>query len=179
MATQDKQQEQAPEQGLERKTGESTPVRSGGYGMGPFSLMRKLSEEMDRAFGGFFTPGVFRGLGETAFWPEVEVQQDGSKLYVQADLPGLNKEDVTLEVRDDTLLISGERKSESKAKGPGYYQTERSYGSFRRAIPLPKGAKPETASATFENGVLKIEMEAPGEEEAKTRKIEVREGSTH
>lgn len=147
--------------------------------MGPFSLVRQLAEDMDRLFGGFLGTGLFRDLGETAFWPEIEVQQTGNKLVVQADLPGLKKDDVTIEVRDNALILSGERRSEAEREEAGFYRTERSYGSFFRTIPLPKGAKPETASASFENGVLKIEMDAPGEEEAQARRIEVREGSAH
>jgi HSP20 family protein len=84
-----------------------------------------------------------------------------------------------VELRGNDLCISGERKSESEQRQRQYYRSERSYGSFFRSIPLPEGAKPDTASATFENGVLKIEMEATDDGGAQARRIEVREGSPH
>jgi len=141
--------------------------------------MRQLSDDFDRFLGGFFGPGLFRSPGETAYFPELEVQHKGNTLVIQADVPGLKKEDLTIEVRDNGLIISGERRSESESTEGGYFRTERSYGSFRRTVPLPKGAKPDTASATFEDGVLKIEMEAPVDEQAQGRRIEVREGRAH
>lgn len=152
--------------------------------------MRRFSEDMDRLFGDFFRPSPFRwgdwpermhwpsGFGEATYWPELEVHHTGDKLVVQADVPGLKREDVSVEVRDNELCISGERRSESEHTAGRYYRTERSYGSFSRTIPLPEGAKPDTASATFDNGVLRIEIEAPGGQ-SHARHIEVREGSTH
>jgi HSP20 family protein len=91
----------------------------------------------------------------------------------------LKKADVNVEVRGNDICISGERKSESEQREGQYYRSERSYGSFFRSVPLPEGAKPDTASATFENGVLKIEMEAGEDGGAQPRRIEVREGSPH
>jgi HSP20 family protein len=106
--------------------------------------------------------------------------QENDRLVVQADVPGLKEEDINVEVQDGTLRLSGERRSEAERSERGYYHSERSYGSFVRVIPLPQGAKPETASASFENGVLRIEMEAPnGAGQARGRRIEVREGSPH
>src|SRR5262249_38134286 len=112
------------------------------------------------------------------FWPEIEVHHAENKLLVVADVPGLKKDDVNVEVRDHELVISGERRSDSEQREGRYYRSERTYGNFFRAIPLPSDAKPETASATFENGVLKIQMEAPGGQ-SPGRRIEVREGSPH
>ena len=71
-------------------------------------------------------------------------------------------EDVNVEIRDNALCISGDRRSEHESNEGGVYRSERSYGSFSRTIPLPEGAKPETAIATFENGVLKVELETEG-----------------
>jgi HSP20 family protein len=196
MATPERGKEQkqstSPEggKGIEQSSEASAPVRRGqSYGMGPFSLVRQLTEDMNRLFGDFLGPSFRFGgfperlasgaVGEQMFWPEIEVSHAGNKLTIQADLPGVKKDDVTLEVRDNELVISGERRTESERKEGGYYQSERSYGSFQRTIRLPEGAKTDTASATFENGVLKVEMEAPGGEQAKGRRIEVREGTTH
>jgi len=145
-----------------------------------------LSEDIDRLFGGFFGQMRWperwtlpRGFLETTSWPEVEVRHAGDKFVVQVDVPGLKKEDLNVEVRDNELCISGERKSEFEQAEGAYYRTERTYGSFCRVIPLPEGAHPDTASASFDNGVLKIEMEAPGGAQTEARRIEIREGSTH
>jgi HSP20 family protein len=178
------------ERALERTSGTSTPVRRGAQGTGPFSLMRRFSEDMDRLFSDFFGSsmsrwgdlpgrGFSRGLTESGYWPEIEVHQTGNKLVIKADVPGLKKEDVSVEVRDNELCISGERKTESERNEGGYFRTERSYGSFCRTIPLPEGAKADTASATFKDGVLHIEMDAPAEAQGRGRRIEVREGNPH
>lgn len=148
---------------------------------GPFSLMRRFSEDMDRLFEGFFGPSLFRSepfgsLMQSTRWPEIEVHQEGNRWIVQADVPGLRREDVSVEVRDDQLMISGERRSQSERNEGRYYHSERSYGTFTRTIPLPEGANLESASASFENGVLRIELEVP-EQQQRARKIEVREGS--
>jgi HSP20 family protein len=151
--------------------------------------LRRFNEDMDRLFDNFFSPSPLRGdwlesagrssLGTMNFWPEIEVHQAGDKLVVKADVPGLKREDINVELRDNELCISGERRSESEQSEGRYYRTERTYGSFCRVVPLPEGAKPETASASFENGVLKVEIEAPGSEQSGGRRIEVREGHPH
>jgi HSP20 family protein len=183
-------------QNIERKgaMGATVPVRRGQYTpSGPFSLMRRISEDMDRYmdrfFSDFFEPDLVRsmlpggfariGAGDT-HWPQIEVHHEGDKLVIQADVPGLKKDDINVELRDRELCISGERRSETERSERGYYRSERSYGSFFRTIPLPEGTKPDTASASFDNGVLRIEMEAPGGSAAgRGRRIEVREGSPH
>lgn len=158
------------------------------FSTSPFSLMRRFSDDVDRLFGNFFGPSSLwqeewpswsNDFAAMSSWPNIDVQHAGDKLLIQADVPGLKKEDVSVEVRDHEFCISGERRSESERNEGRFYRTERSYGSFCRTVPLPEGAKPDTASATFENGVLKIEMEAPGGAQAQGRRIEVREGSPH
>jgi HSP20 family protein len=182
--------QQAGEPNIERRP-ETSAARWTSRGSSPYSLMRRFGEDMDRLFEDFFGPSLFAWRdwptrlgwpssgGQATYWPQIEVHHEGNKLIVQADMPGLKKDDVTVEVRDDELCVSGERRSETEKTEGRYYRSERSYGSFCRTIPLPQGAKPDTASATFENGVLRIEMEAPGGAEGQTRRIEVREGSTH
>jgi HSP20 family protein len=159
-------------------------ARGGPFGgpAGPFTLMRRMTEDMDRLFNQFFAfePWIERQGRpmETLRWPEIEVSQRGNKLVVRADVPGLNKEDVSVEVRDDELWISGERRSEAEEREGEFYRSERSYGSFCRRIPLPEGAKVDSASASFDKGVLEVEMEIPAQQE-RGRKIEVRESPSH
>jgi HSP20 family protein len=83
------------------------------------------------------------------------------------DLPGLKRDDVKVELTEGLLTISGERKEEKEEKREGYYRSERSYGSFFRQIPLPEGAKTDTAKAEFNDGVLEITMQAPAREPQK------------
>jgi HSP20 family protein len=148
----------------------------------PFSLMRRFSEEMDRLFGGTIAPGFGRELGrladlETSTWlPQVEVFERNGKLNIRADLPGLSKDDIDVDIRSNAVVIRGERQQEKEENEEGYYRSERSYGSFYREIPLPSGVNPEEAKATFRDGVLEITMPA-AERQPRSRRIEIGEGS--
>ena len=129
-------------------------------GSGPFEMMRRFSEEMDRAVGHMFEDlGIQqeRGMSEMMAWsPAIEVFEKDNNLVVRAELPGMSKDDVKVEMTDDGLLIHGERKKEKEEEGKGWYRSERSYGEFRRLIPMPEDIKTEEAKASFENGVLEV-----------------------
>jgi HSP20 family protein len=152
--------------------------------MNPFQMMRRFTQDMERLFedfGGFSFPNFstdfapFRmDLNNGEWMPQIEVLQNNGQFMVRADLPGLTKEDVKVEITNDLLTISGERKEEKEEKRDGFYRSERSYGSFYRQIPLPEGAKTENAAATFANGVLEITIPAP-KVAAPTRKLEINE----
>src|SRR5438067_9062012 len=117
----------------------------------PFSLMRRMSEEMDRTFGRFFGQAAGGG-GLSGWYPAVDVTERNGQLQVHAELPGLKPEDVKVEVTDDSLVIQGERKSEHEENQGGVYRSERRYGQFYREIPLPEGAKADEAKAQVNNG---------------------------
>src|SRR5262249_11387873 len=140
----------------------------------PFSMIRRIAEDMDRMFEGIGLPGL-RGLGlqelET-FTPKIDIFKQDGKLVLRADLPGVDLDHVTVEISDNALVIEGERTYEHKEDQEGVYRVERGYGHFHRKIPLPEGVKPDTATATFKNGVLEIAMEAPEMEQR--RRIEVK-----
>ena len=149
----------------------------------PFQMMRRFTQNMERLFedfGGFSFPNFFstefppfRTEFDKAEWvPQIEVLQNNGQFMVRADLPGLTKDDVKVEVTEDFLAISGERKEEKEEKREGFYRSERNYGSFYRQIPLPEGAKTENAAATFTNGVLEISIPAP-KVEPSIRKLEI------
>jgi HSP20 family protein len=149
--------------------------------------MRRFSEEMDRIFrdfslGGGFAPGFGQELGrladlETSTWlPQVEVFERNGKVNIRADLPGLSRDDIDVDITNDAVVIRGERQQEQEENEAGYYRSERSYGSFYREIPLPSGVKPEEANATFRDGVLEITMPAPARQ-PQSRRIEIGEGS--
>ena len=155
----------------------------GGVHMNPFAAMRRWSEDMDRLFQdfGFGQLGLGRFGGrpvssqnDVGDWsPQVEAFQRGDKFVVRADLPGMKKDDVKVEVENNTLTISGERTDEREEKREGYYRSERSYGQFYRAIPLPEGVNAEQCDATFKDGVLEVSLKAPQQRE-KSRQIPIR-----
>jgi HSP20 family protein len=93
---------------------------------------------------------------------------------VTADLPGVKKEDVKIEVDQDAITLQGQRRQEQTTQDRGYYRSERSYGSFYRTIPLPEGADPSTATATFRDGVLEIALQAP-QKRSGTRSLEIKD----
>ena len=123
-------------------------------GASPFTIMRRFMEDIDRLFVGD-APNV-------AWAPAVEMVERDGQLVVRADVPGLEKENVNVEVDDGHLVISGERRQEHEERREGVYRSERVYGRFCCAVPLPEGSDSDHASATFKNGVLEITMPVTG-----------------
>src|SRR3954452_12431420 len=103
----------------------------------PFSMMRRMSEEMDRIFGEFGRGQS--GAGGGMWSPAIEVSQREGKYIVHAELPGLKPEEVKVELTDDALVIQGERRSQNEENQGGMHRSERRYGQFYRAIPIPEG----------------------------------------
>ncbi|HLX28547.1 MAG TPA: Hsp20/alpha crystallin family protein [Casimicrobiaceae bacterium] len=166
---------------------------SSGYGGGPFSVMRRISDEMDRLFENFgFGRGFSQGepgqggawdvgnyQGAPSMWsPHIEVSERDGKLLIQADLPGMKRDDINVRVEDDEVIIQGERRQEQTSNQRGYYRSERSYGSFYRTIPLPEGTSADSANATFKDGVLEIRLDAPRPTQ-RGRTLQIQEGSPH
>ena len=149
---------------------EAPLIRGSLFGVRPFAWMKHFTEEMDRVFGykTMTTPSE-------AWRPAIEVKQEKGKLLVTAELPGVNYEDVKVHFSGDTLVVEGERKYEKEEKREGYFHTERSYGRFYRAIPMPEGANADNTTARFSNGVLNVVIPIP-EFLPKTREIPVTEG---
>jgi len=105
--------------------------------------------------------------------PQLETFQRGNEFVVRADLPGLNKDDVKIDITDSAMTIEGERREEHEEEREGFYRSERSYGSFYRMIPLPEGAISDSAKASFNNGVLEIVVQAPPREVSRGRRLEI------
>jgi HSP20 family protein len=173
----------------------STPVYGGfpGMSVSPFTVMRRMADDMDRLFEnfGFGRPGfgLASGFGtgmdrelwrdipsleQPAWSPQVETFRRGDQLVVRADLPGLQKDDLKVEIDDGVLTISGERSEEHEDDRDNYYRSERSYGQFYRAIPLPTGVTGEQSEASFKDGVLEVTLPAPQEKGSRVKQIPVR-----
>jgi HSP20 family protein len=116
-----------------------------------------------------------RGGPGDIWMPEVEVLQRNRELVIRVDLPGLNKDDVAVEVTDEAVIIQGERKWAHEEERAGVYRSERSYGSFSRVVPLPDGAVAEQAKATFKSGVLEVTMPGPPRSATTGRPIPIEE----
>jgi HSP20 family protein len=158
----------------------------GGIMRSPFKMMRRMMEDMDRMFEDFgFGPmsrlmPSFDEIGmalpePTAWLPELEMLERDGNLIVRADLPGLRQEDVRVDIEGDMLTIEGERKSEQETERGGVYHSERSYGSFRRRIRLPRGVDASTCDASFDNGVLEVKLRLPQQQQKRT--IAVKSGA--
>jgi HSP20 family protein len=143
------------------------------------NLVRRFRSEIDRLFQDFGLDNLALSLpGAEAFplglWaPEVEVFERGGQIVVRADLPGLTKDDIKIDVTESTITIEGERRQEHDESNDDYYRSERSYGRFSRRIPLPEGVEVETAKAQFRDGVLEIDFALPERKERRVRKLEI------
>jgi HSP20 family protein len=155
----------------------------------PFAFMRRFAEEMDRLFEDF---GAATALHKPSLWargrdllrsgrleaewaPHIDVKEHDGRLIVRADLPGLTRDDIKVELTDDTLTIHGERRQEKKEEREGYCYSECSYGTFYRAIPLPEGVDATKVTADFHNGVLEVGIPSPPRPDSKARSVEIRE----
>lgn len=121
-------------------------------------LMRQMTRDIERMFGdfGMRTPVFDRAIADMTWLPELEIFERDNRFVVRADLPGLKKEDVKVNIQDNVLTLEGERKVEEEVNKEGFHRTERSYGTFFRSVPLPEGVKVDQIDAKFKDGVLEI-----------------------
>jgi HSP20 family protein len=141
----------------------------------PVRELNTIQSEMNRLFNTLFdspTPGNGAHSYTQRRWiPAMDLVETADEFVLRADLPGLSEEDVNIEVEDNVLTVSGERKAEHEERKEGYYRVERSSGSFSRSLTLPKGVDPESVKAGFENGVLEVRIPKP--EQRKPRKVAI------
>jgi len=139
---------------------------------------RRWANEMDRWFHDAGRGGSGATGGRFQRWtPDIESFQRGDQFVVRADLPGMKRDDITVQVADDSLTIEGNRRFEHEEDREGLYRSERRYGTFCRVIPLPEGTLVDSAKATFQDGVLEIVMQAPPKEVARGRRLEISDGN--
>ena len=137
-------------------------------------LMRPepFSQEVNRLFNTLFDVG---DAPATRWVPAMDLVEGEDHFLLKADLPGLGEDDVSIEIQDNTLTVSGERKAEHEQHERGWYRVERSFGSFSRSLTLPEGVDPDAISAEFNKGVLSIRIPKP--EERKPRRVAIKAGS--
>ncbi len=156
-----------------------------------FGMLRRFAREMDQLFedfgigAGFHIPRLLSrghellrretGLVSAEWSPRVDVVARDGQVVVRADLPGMSKDDIKVEVSDGVLTIQGERKHEAKEEREGCCYSECSYGSFYRAIPLPEGADTSKAAADFRKGVLEVTVPTPSRPAEKAKRVEIKE----
>ncbi len=133
-------------------------------------------DSFDRQFNRLFNE-FFRGIAPaeqaTDFTPRLNVSESDKELKVEAELPGIDEKDVKVELDEDTLVLSGEKKAEEEKKDGEWYRVERNYGSFHRVIPLPSEVDGEKAKASYKNGVLTITLPKLPEEKATKKTISI------
>lgn len=147
-------------------------------------LMNRVADDLDRLFEslglsrGIFVPSLRPlqgGTGEQSqsmWFPQIEVLERDGNLIIQADLPGIKKDDLKVEITNDALIIQGERRREHEEDSEGYYRSERSYGSFYRSIPLPEGVNADKSKAIFRDGILEVKIPAP-QQERRSRNLQI------
>lgn len=137
----------------------------------PFRMMQEALRDPFAGFGqldrwfGDFSPSVFQ--------PRVDVVDDGDALRITAELPGLDRQEVQIQIEDEALVLRGEKKLESKTEEKGCYRLERAFGSFQRVIPLPDGIDVERAEAKFDKGVLTVRFPKTAAEKSRVRRLEI------
>ena len=138
----------------------------------PFRELRSLQDDMTRLFTGVAPASWGREEMMSGAWsPSVDIFDDKENLIIEAELPGMKREDFEISIENNILTLRGERKFEKKTEGDNYHRVERSYGSFTRSFTLPNNVTAEGAKADFDNGILRVSLAK--REETKARRIEV------
>ena len=138
----------------------------------PARELNSLQSEMNRLFNTFFDVPAPANGGSLRRWvPAMDLVETDDSYVLRADLPGLSEGDINIEVENNVLTVSGERKAEHEDKGEGYYRVERAFGAFSRSLTLPKGVDADAVTARFDRGVLEVRIPKP--QERKPRRISI------
>ncbi len=137
----------------------------------PLRDLEHFTNRIQRFFGDY--QGMDWGL---TFNPKIDISEDENSIYVEAEIPGVKKEDLNISLQDNILTISGEKKGESKEenKEKNYFRTERTYGSFTRSFTLPSEINTDSIDAQFDNGVLKVKIDREKPKAIKEKRIEIK-----
>ena len=136
----------------------------------PFRDIASFQDQMSRVWGDF--PLRFSGGDGIGGWyPPVDISEEEDRIVLRAELPGVSKDDIDINVENGTITLRGEKKQQKKVDSESAYRMERFYGSFSRSFVLPTTIDPENIKASFSDGVLEVVL--PKADEAKPRKIRV------
>jgi HSP20 family protein len=171
----------------EEATGAALPVRRSGQALPErryYSPLGQLHQEMDQLFDQFFNGvgprpahagGLFRkSLSDGLLKPTLDIGATHKEYAISVEIPGVDQKDIKLEIVDNTLTISGEKKQEKEEKEKGYYRVERAYGSFKRVLSLPEDADQDAIKAKFKKGVLNITLPKKTAAATETKQIEIK-----
>jgi HSP20 family protein len=161
------------EKAKEKETKAVTPWR-------PFTDLGRWDRDVERVMEDFFGRRMRPWLPERWFKtedldftaPAVDLYEEKDDIVVKAELPGMDKENIEVNLTDHTLTIKGEKKKEAETKEKDYYRSERSYGAFLRTLELPKEVHADKVKANFKNGILEVRL--PKTEEAKAKEVKVK-----
>jgi len=138
----------------------------------PMREMELFSNHMNSLFGsGLMHPRRSEESGMSDWSPMVDIFEKDNKIVIKAELPGISRDDISVDVSDGVLTLSGERSYENEVNEGSFYRKERAYGKFQRSFALPEGLDPDKIDADFSDGVLNVEIPRP--EEKKPKKIDV------
>ncbi len=138
----------------------------------PFRDLRTLQEEVNRLFSNNLTPSFGdEGIGRGAWNPNVDIYENKDQIVLEAELPGMNREDFELTIENSVITLRGERRFEKQDDADNYHRVERAFGSFTRSFTLPQTVSGDGATAEYRNGVLRVTL--PKREETKARRIEI------
>ena len=144
----------------------------------PVRELNTIQSEMNRLFNTYFDAPTPSNGGVARRWiPAMDLVETENEFVLRADLPGVDEQDVKIEIEDRVLTVSGERKVEHEERNEGYYRVERSSGSFTRTLTLPEGVDPSAINASFEKGVLEVRIPKPEEKKPHRVSISVGNGS--
>jgi HSP20 family protein len=126
----------------------------------PMGNLQSFQDEMNRMFNQFFRGGTGEeaGWGVRTWTPPVDIYETDDALILKAELPGVSKDDVSIEIHQNTLILRGQRKHEAEVKEENYHRVERAYGSFQRSFMLPTLVDQEHVQATYKDGVLELRL---------------------
>jgi len=139
-------------------------------GYNPFDELEELRDQFNRVFNQVQNKQV----KELAFTPVVNTREADDAYYIEVELPGVNKEDINIDVDDNTLTISGERKLKDEQKDSSFYKVESLYGKFERSFSLPEDVDSDKIEAASKNGVLEIKIPKVVKVEKSPKKIEIK-----
>lgn len=135
----------------------------------PLNVWQKeMNNLLDRFSSDFVTE-----LDATGITPKVEIKEKDKHYKVSVEIPGMNENDINVTLKENSLVLEGERKSESKKEEDGYYSSEFSYGSFYRSIPLSEEVNPDSVKASYKNGILTIDLDKIKSSSQNAKKIPI------